>query len=173
MRRSPISWLILLVLAAAPFNICNAQDAPPVRVGDRVRVTAPRYDMNRRDGIVQEMRDSVLTLDTLQLSIGSITRLDVHRGSRGNAGLGALIGLPAGALIGAAIAAAVDQTADQEGLIIAFGAGVGAAGGLLIGIVVGSLIKSDRWEPVPLDQLRVSFVPRRDGRFAFGLSVAF
>jgi len=34
-------------------------------------------------------------------------------------------------------------------------------------------IKIDRWEEVPLDQLRVSFVPQLDGRFGFGLSVRF
>ncbi len=42
-----------------------------------------------------------------------------------------------------------------------------------MGAMTGSFIKADRWEEVPLDQLRVSFAPERDGRFAFGLSVAF
>jgi len=33
-------------------------------------------------------------------------------------------------------------------------------------------MKTDRWEEVPLDQLRVSFMPRRDG-FVLGFTVAF
>ena len=46
----------------------------------------------------------------------------------------------------------------------AVGAGIGAG--------IGALSKTDKWEEVPLDQLRVSIVPRRDG-FALGFSVAF
>ena len=34
-------------------------------------------------------------------------------------------------------------------------------------------IKTDRWEEVPLDRLRVSFAPQRDARFALGFSVSF
>ena len=52
------------------------------------------------------------------------------------------------------------------------GAGLGALGAG-IGAIVGALIKTDRWEEVPLDRLRVSFVPQRGGRFALGLSVRF
>jgi len=42
-----------------------------------------------------------------------------------------------------------------------------------LGAVIGALIKTDRWEEVPLDALRVSFVPQRDGRFGLGMSVRF
>jgi hypothetical protein len=38
---------------------------------------------------------------------------------------------------------------------------------------VGALIKTDRWEEVPLDRLRVSFAPKRDGRFTVGFRIAF
>jgi hypothetical protein len=45
------------------------------------------------------------------------------------------------------------------------GAGVGA--------LIGTAIKTERWQEVPLDRVRVSFGPQRNGRFGFGLSVSF
>ena len=55
----------------------------------------------------------------------------------------------------------------------AVGFGIGFAGGALIGVAIGGFIKSDRWEEVPLDRLRVSVAPQVDGRFALGFSVGF
>ena len=45
-----------------------------------------------------------------------------------------------------------------------FGAGVGA--------ITGAFIKTDRWKEVPLDRVRVSIAPKRDG-VAFGVRVVF
>ena len=42
-----------------------------------------------------------------------------------------------------------------------------------VGAITGALIKTDHWEDVPLDRVRVSFGPQRDGRFALGASVRF
>jgi hypothetical protein len=53
------------------------------------------------------------------------------------------------------------------------GAIVVAVPSAFVGGIIGAFIKTDRWEEVPLDRLRVSFAPQRDGRFALGLSVAF
>jgi hypothetical protein len=42
------------------------------------------------------------------------------------------------------------------------------------GAVAGALLmRRERWEEVPLDRLRVSFVSKWDGRLAFGFRVAF
>jgi hypothetical protein len=60
----------------------------------------------------------------------------------------------------------------SKGEVAAAGGAIGAAAGILIGSSIGAVIKTDRWEEVPLDQLRVSIVPRRDG-FALEISVAF
>jgi len=53
------------------------------------------------------------------------------------------------------------------------GMAAGALLGTVTGLVVGTITSGERWEEVPLDQLQVSFVPQRDGRFALGLSVRF
>ena len=54
-------------------------------------------------------------------------------------------------------------------------AGGALVGGALFGVIgagIGTFIKTDRWEEVPLDRLRVSFGPKRDG-FAVGVRVTF
>ena len=45
--------------------------------------------------------------------------------------------------------------------------------GMVIGIVVGLEVSRERWHEVPLDQLRVTFVPEGGGRFALTTSVSF
>jgi hypothetical protein len=45
--------------------------------------------------------------------------------------------------------------------------------GVAFGGGIGAVYKTDRWEEVPLDRLRVSIVPLRDGRLGFGLEVRF
>jgi hypothetical protein len=44
--------------------------------------------------------------------------------------------------------------------------------GIPIGTVVGALIKTERWEKVPMDIVRVSVVPRGGG-VTVGISIAY
>jgi hypothetical protein len=113
----------------------------------------------------------------MALSLSKVTRLDVFGGRRSHpwrgAAIGAGVGGAAGFITGLALGGGcIDSncfTGAQVGGILAVAGGV--VGGL-IGLGVGSATKTDRWDEVPLDQLRVSFVPRRDG-LAVGISVAF
>ncbi len=171
--------LLVVVLAVTPLTHIRAQDALPVTVGDTVRMTAPTLDIDKYDGTIVSVDGGTLSVDTLQVALAQLTRLDVYRGQKSQTLTGALVG--AGILgavavpVGIQLCKAVNQGdtcygADQYVLpVVAGGVLVGAG----IGALIGSAIKSDRWEEVPLDQLRVSFVPQRDGRFSFGLSVAF
>ncbi len=171
--------LLIVVLAVTSFTNLHAQDSPPVAVGTRVRVTADPLAIDKYDGTLQGWADDSVTVDTLQVALTQLTRLDVYRGRKSNARKVALIGAASLASVGAAVALVVcsDGACESDGDYTALAVGVltlgGAAGGALIGGIIGALIKSDRWEEVPLDQLRVSIVPQRDGRFAFGLSVVF
>ena len=182
--------LLAVVLAVTPFSNIHAQDSPPVAVGTRVRVTAPTLDIDKYDGTLQAFsgdtivlerqqreRRGPLMVDTLRVALTSLTRLDIHRGTRRNVGKGILWGgippgLVLGGLVGAYCAESIDVECNFAGGF-ATGFAVGFAGGAIIGGVIGAFSKSDRWEEVPLDQIRVSFSPQRDGRFAFGLSLAF
>ena len=79
-----------------------------------------------------------------------------------------------GALAGAAVGPTLNDP--EDGLTAAnwatVGAVLGVPTGMLLGTLIGASIKRDRWEEVPLDRLRMSFVPQRDG-FAFGLKIEF
>ena len=85
---------------------------------------------------------------------------------------GFLVGAAVGAGVGAVVCAADGSCDEYTGLVIAGGAVIFGGGGLVLGALIG-MGDSEVWEPVPLDQLRVSFVPQRDGRFSLGLSVRF
>jgi hypothetical protein len=50
---------------------------------------------------------------------------------------------------------------------------LGAVLGGTLGAALGAVVRRERLEEVPLDRLHASFVPQRDGRLAFGTSVAF
>jgi hypothetical protein len=86
------------------------------------------------------------------------------------------IGLLAGAGIGAAVGAIMDCDealwGEPESVCVGVVAFVDAGTELLLGTAIGFSIRTDRWEEVPLDQLRVSVVPQHDG-VALAISVAF
>ncbi len=53
------------------------------------------------------------------------------------------------------------------------GATIGAVLGAIAGGLIGARSMSDRWQKIPLEQVRVRVTKRRDGRFALGASVRF
>ena len=170
----PITFLVAVVAVA-----CGGRPAPVLtpEAGERVRVTAPDLDVHRHTGLLVAVQRDSLTVDTLTVARASITRLEVQRGRKTNARKGAWIGALslglAGVGLGIAGCADYDCDGDEWSAVIGVLGGVGALGGGLIGLGVGALIKTERWEEVPLDRLRVSFAPQRDGRFGLGLSVRF
>jgi hypothetical protein len=72
-----------------------------------------------------------------------------------------------------AVFCAVEKCGEYTACVVTATSVIGAGAGLVIGGVVGSLIKTERWEEIPLDQLRVSVAPQGEGRFAVGLTVRF
>jgi hypothetical protein len=115
----------------------------------------------------------------VRVPASGVTSLEAYRG-RSTSAVRILAmsagGLALGAGIGWGIGKAIDDSYPEGGLDLdlgqAYGAGIGAAVGFLAGVVAGSLIKSDKWEEVPLDRLRVSLGPQRGG-FGIGASIAF
>ena len=168
-----------------------AQNPPPLEPGARVSISAPDHGVRRLVGTFSGYDSGSIGIkpDNEQSSVwvplNSVTRLQQSRGRKSNTRKGALIGSLVGGAFGAAAAAATYKECVSESWMDCFmqpeSAGQAAAwGGLITGLLgagVGALIgaseKTDRWEEVPVDRLRVSFAPQPDGRFAFGLSVAF
>ena len=183
--------LILAVSLLTPFASVQAQQLARrglLAPGAGVRL----YTSQTADGqygrfvgrIVGWLPDSLVlrTGDDLPLvvPVASITRLEVIRGRKSKAETGAIIG---GLLLGGTVLIGITMTpscppdkwclgpsaADAALILTPIAVIVGAG----IGALIGSGIHGDRWEEVPLDRLRVSFAPQRDGRFGLGLSVRF
>ena len=144
--------------------------------GQRVRITAPHLGISKHSGTLVAVDGDTLTLDTLQVALMNVTRLDVYMGRKGHADTGTLVGaLVVGVPLAILLAVACEDVSGFCNVAggVAAGLLVGGAVGALVGATVGALIKTDRWEEVPLDALRVSVAPQRDGRFGLGASVRF
>jgi len=176
---------LVVVFIVTPLAILTAQESHAVNVGDRVRVSHDCAAKCREDrGTVQAFEPDSMVLSAengqsrVVILLTSVSRLSVVRGQKSHLVTGAIVG---GVALGTATAIAVISVCDPYGnppncsvttggivALTAAGAVVGAA----IGAGIGSLVKSDRWEDVPLDQLRVSFVPHGRG-LVVGMSAAF
>ena len=174
-----LSIIPLAVFAFTPLSGATAQEQrPAVEPGARVRVTAPSASPGRLEGTVVTLTGEDIVVDQrggdqVTIPLQSVTLLEVSRGRKSKLLLGLGLGFVGGAGAGAAIIPERCGLDFPEAGCRAVGATVGAVGGALFGAIVGALIKTERWEEVPLDQLRVSFAPQRDGRFGVGVSVSF
>ncbi len=191
--------ILVAILAFTPLASATAQ----VRPGERVRVTdlpicpvdlcVGTRPVRLRTGVfVAYDRDTLMLLggprsDPLAVPLTSIMKLEVHRGQqpRGHTALRAVGGLVSGAALGAAIVAGLgvfiqatfnpfDKDFSELELEkdVLQAAVVGGALGMIGGILMARTVV-DRWEEVPLDRLRVSLGPQRDGRFGVGALVRF
>lgn len=176
--------LILISLVVAPFGTIASQQSPPVKAGDRVRVMAPSVSGSPFVGtFVAVEADSLVvhdSVDTWRLSLASVEQLDLSRGRKPHTLLGAGIGF----LVGGGVAVAVlftggssspcDQSANQDAMNSGECIGLSALGGLAgagLGAIVGGLIRTERWQRIPFDRVRVSLTPQAGMRL--GLALAF
>ncbi len=190
--------MLVAILAFVPLASATAQ--VPVRKGARVRVTRPpicpptdticmrgpppqsvgTFWAWEADSLIMESNGNALALP-----LNSVTKLEVSQGQKSHTVEGAIIGLLVGGVAGAAIGYASYQKCEPQGeffsCILDFGPEQSALGGALViglgggvvGALIGRSIKTDRWAEVPLDRVRVSLGPQRDGRLGIGASVRF
>ncbi len=173
--------ILVAILAFVPAS-ATSQEPPPVKVGDRVRVTAPDLGIRKQAGRFEALRANTLVVavaeSTMTFPVASVTRLEVSRGQKSRMGRGAGFGLLGGGLLGFLISSrncstgGAGFTLTREQCIVVSTVG-GTVVGTLLGLVAGALTKTDRWREVPLDRLRLQVAPQRDGRFGLGLSVRF
>jgi len=177
--RSILSLAVVPLLI--PLQYTSAQQGPPIETGSRIRVTAPALGVDKLVGTSVEVDATRIRVQAddqaaaMTISLTEVTRLEVSQGRKSNALAGLGIGFLGGAAIGGLVAMQFDEEGgdSSQGQYFLFGAVVGGAAFGAIGAGIGALVKTERWEEVPLDRLRVSIVPLRDGRLALGLSVAF
>jgi len=184
--RTVTSLLVVCVFIStlSPFVDLSAQEPAGIERGARVRVTAPgclrimqqeaRFEVLRGDTLV------VVTDSVARCPLTYVTRLDVHRGrgvSETRLAAMSFGGLALGAGIGWVIGKVIDASESEGGLQLhlapGYGAAIGAPIGWVVGTVAGLLIKTDKWENVPLDRLRLQPVATPDGRFGLAASVRF
>jgi hypothetical protein len=177
MKHTVAVLMLLLLNASADLP---AQETLPVAPGDRVRASASWPD--QFIGSLVAVDDDTLKLDHRAIPLADLERLEVSRGHKYNwskVGKGTLYGTLGGAAAGTVLGFAAgcdDESGLNRGgcaaLTGAFGAAVGAVGGLLVG-TVAALVTTERWEEVPLEQLRmgISFDARK--RSTFQLSYTF
>lgn len=168
----------LAVLTLGPLTNAITQEQP-LQPGQRVRVTVPTHGIENQRATLDAIDGDMLvaTADTtMQYPLADVTRLDRFAGRQGHPWRGAGIGALVGAAIGYGIYEAeggdcLDPWSDATCIVLSGAAG-GAAGAVLGALVGGLLWKTDKWEEVPLDQLRVRPMARRDG-VGIGVSLRF
>ena len=173
--------LLAAMLTSAASSKIAAQETVRLEPGQRVRVTAPTISSTQIVGAFGHIEADTLVVETdgrtWHLPRASLTRVDVNRGQKANAGKGALFGFLIGAGVGAVALGSSDLCTETlevaGGRCALIGAGGGGVAGLLLGAIAGALIKTDRWQKVPLDRLRVSFIHPGHKPFALAMSVGF
>ena len=176
MRVGNISMLLIPFILTLSTDLI-AQEALPIKPGDRVRVTSPEYEWRPIGTVITLDADSLVVKvvgyrDPITLPLSVLTQLEVTRAKR-PIGKNALVGLGAGAalggLFGFIVAEEDDYFGPSDSAII--GAGFFGSIGLVFGALTG-VIPVDYWEEVPLDQIRVGISPQPNGRLVFSVSLA-
>ena len=186
---------VLTASLVVPLSTLSAQQSAPVQVGNRIRVSQCHRESTssgRQTDVCERKVGTLLMISMdsiavatpagrLAFGVDSVTRLEVSRGRKGltlaGLGIGFAVGAASGAILankfGAGEGACYGGMGDPCPTLAAAAFGLaGGIGGILVGSLTGWAIKTDRWEEVPLDRLRVSFVPQRDGA-SFGLRIVF
>lgn len=181
-RHNPWLFLVAVVFAAGTQAVAgNAQDQAPTTPFAGVRVRLALRDRPDRwliGTVVGQTGDS-LRLDErdshamLAVPTESLVALQVSGGRHSHAGLGALIGLAAGAafgLLATAAEPAIDTDAAGYAVVAGIFGGMGAAAGALVGLA----IRSESWEPPSSIRTSSRMVPTGAARRpALGLSLQF
>lgn len=189
---------VALVLFFAPRILLLAQQpAPSLEPGARLRLTYPcPPDGAPTAGQERSECRSVGTLvrihaDTIALAasgasvshgLSAVSRVEVSRGYRAHR----LAAAGAGFLLGAGVTFAVlnsggstslcNQSENQDAISSSECLGLTALGGLVgtgLGAIIGGWIRTERWEDVPLERVRISLTPPTGSRFGLAVAVVF
>jgi hypothetical protein len=108
----------------------------------------------------------------MRCPLSDVTRFEAYQGRKSLTRQVMGIGFVLGAMTGFAVAHRSDCGDLDRAICIVGGVTLGGGAVLLIGAAAGAVIRTDRWEAVSLDRLRVSVLPHRDG-FGIGARIAF
>jgi hypothetical protein len=154
-------WMCSLLLSVTPWLSARSQlIAPPLHRGQRVRVTAPASSTRPITGTFIAIRSDsiVVAAPTGERAVprAAVVRLDVSRGPKTNTGTGALIGMGVIGAVGLVACGSCFASDDGAGANFLLVFVPSLAGGALIGALIGNGVHSDRWEPVPLQEVSLT-----------------
>jgi hypothetical protein len=168
--------LAAAVLATAAVTGGDAAPSGWPVAGEKVRVTT-LAGRSREQGVVVRTDAEFLIVALgreqapVRIPLASVERIEVARGRRSVAKEGALVGGVTGAILGGVAVAALSEAlcespsgcggATAQASLL--GAGLFGAGGAGVGALIGLAIKTDRWERVPVDRVRLGFQPTPAG----------
>ena len=195
MRHGSVITAVFL-LSSCVTLIAQGQEAAP-QPGARLRLTFPcelqgqpspgeRRMGCRSAGRLVRLQSDTLTLDaaasTRSYSVRALSRVEISRGTRSHR----LAGAGAGLLVGGGVAFALlhtggstslcDRSANQDAIGSSECIGLAALGGLAgagLGAIIGGFVRSERWQDVPLERLRVSLRPQAGSRLGMVLAEVF
>jgi hypothetical protein len=148
----------------------------PLQIGDRIRIKTPSSSSAIK-GTLVAADDVGLTLapegrDTShrKFARSEIAKVEVVRGKKSHWLAGAVAGAAGGLVLTALYCGNgwCDESGEWAGSAAFFG-GIGAAGGALVGV----LIRTDRWQDVPSEGLKVGVRPMRGRGLALTLRLSF
>ena len=172
------SGTLLGLLLAATSTTLSAQTVASIEPGDRVRIQAE--EVSGEFELMEVSADYLVVSDQLRVPISSISSLDVSISSRRQTLKGALIGGGIG-LVGALVTRAAWQSDDEcdepvgdifcdiaSDVVLVWMPTLG----LGVGALLGTLMVSDLWQQIPLQE-QMSIAPSRDGGVALGYEYRF
>lgn len=175
MHRYP---LLLMLLAVMPVCLA-AQQGQALTRGTRVRLERQFV------GTISDLSGDTLVVqgadadgsESRSIAVQHIGRLEVSQGRKSNWLTGGLLGAVAGGVGGLVTGNASCEEDDfiftlRRGQCIGITAMGFAVLGAGVGALIGAFIKTERWEQVPIRNLRLSVTPRRGG-VTLGISVAY
>jgi len=175
------SVLLAVLLAAVAGSTVLAQAPAPVQPGQRVRVRSTVAHTPELTGVVEAVRPDTLIVRDDDRSVptavllATVDRLQVSRGRHSHWITGAAVGFAVGAATGVIAGVAGHNDADWL-----FGSGASAFLGAVLlapigagtGAVVGLLVRTERWQTVPLDAIGPGVARGPDGRLGLGVRLA-
>lgn len=188
---SRVATLLLFVPSLGLF--AQAPASPP-ETGTRLRVTlsceGPTRSTTAREcrakgRLVRWQSDTVVLAgegSAASYALSSIRGVEVSRGHRSYRLAGAGTGLVLGAgvtylvLNSGGSTAPCDQDANQDAMSSEECLGLtalGAVAGAGLGFLIGGLFRTERWEEIPLDRLRMGIGPSPGGRLTLALRISF
>jgi len=155
------SQVLLIALAATaalfPLPLPGKDIAPPAPNNSRVRVTMQVPAGLEYVGTLESWDAESLSLGGPggprgRLELSEMAKLEVSRGMKGNAGTGALIGAGVGlvgGIVGAVLSGYDDET-DELGMARMSILVVSMFGGAALGAATGALIRTEKWQELPI-----------------------